>query len=244
MAVGMIETVPPSVEAVRLGKAYGRTWALRGVDLRIERGERVALLGPNGSGKTTLMRLIATLTRPTFGTLHVLGQDPARRAREVRRSLGVVAHRPYLYEDFTGRENLEFYARLYGVRSPADRYRPLVEEAGLAAALDRPVRGYSRGMQQRLALVRALLHDPALLLLDEPDAGLDQAALRFLESTIRDAAAGRTVVFSTHNLELGLRLSDRVVVLAGGSTTYDGPAGATTLDRLRDSYPAPLGANS
>jgi ABC-type multidrug transport system ATPase subunit len=226
----------PVVEAAGVGKAYGRTWALRGVDLVVGADERVVLLGHNGAGKTTLMRLLATLARPSRGSLRLFGADPARHAQAVRRRLGVITHKPLLYEDLTGRENLEFYARLYGVADAPARYGPLLDGVGLARAADKPVRAYSRGMQQRLSLVRALLHEPALLLLDEPDTGLDQDALRFLEAAIRGEGAQRATVFTTHNLELGLRLADRVVMLAGGRVVYDAPSGALEPAPFQETY--------
>ena len=226
----------PAIEARDLSKAYGRTWALRRVSLDVRAGERVALLGPNGAGKSTLMRLVATLTRPTRGTLRVGGLDPVRRAREVRRRIGVVAHRPYLYEDLTARENLAFYARLYGIEHPGARIGELLERAGLARVSEAHVRTYSRGMQQRLALVRALLHDPAILLLDEPETGLDAEALRLLRNVVRSEEDGRTVLFSTHNHDLGLGLADRVVVLAHSGVVYDAPAGAVDRARFQDTY--------
>lgn len=234
----------PAVRADNLSKAYGRNWALRGVDLEVGAGERVALLGANGAGKSTLMRLVATLTRPTRGALRVCGLDAVRQTREVRRMIGVVAHRPYLYEDLTARENLEFYARLYGIAGSSAQYGPLLEMAGLTRAADSPVRTYSRGMQQRLALVRSLLHDPKVLLLDEPETGLDQEALRLLETVVRSPDSGRTVLFSTHNHDLGLRLADRVVVLAGGAVAYDAHAGAVDASRFRDVYAELAGAHA
>jgi len=230
--------VQPSLalEAAALGKRYGRRWALRGLNLDVRVGERVALLGPNGAGKSTLLRLGSTLTRPTHGTLAVFGLDPVRQTQEVRRRIGVVAHRPYLYDDLTGRENLAFYAKLYSVADAAQVYLPLLRTAGLEHAGDAFVRTYSRGMQQRLALVRALLHGPDLLLLDEPETGLDQDALAMLEAIVHAGGAERTVVFSTHNLDLALRLSDRVVLLASGGLVYDAPADALDGARLREEY--------
>ena len=231
------DVAPPPIEARALGKAFGRTWALRNVDLDVARGERVALLGPNGAGKTTLMRLLSTLSRPTRGTLRVCGLDPSRDARNVRARIGVVGHTPSLYDDLSARENLEFYAKLYGVPDPAATYAPLLERAGLGGAVaERPVRAYSRGMQQKLALIRALLHAPELLLLDEPDTGLDRAALAFLEEVVRGGGSDRTVVFTTHNHELGLKMADRVLLLAGAAISYDAPAGALDASRLRDAY--------
>lgn len=233
-----------AVEVRRLSKSFGRTWALRTVDLDIHAGERVALLGPNGAGKSTLMRLLATLTRPTLGEVEVYGLNTVRDTARVRRVIGVVAHRPYLYEDLTARENLEFYAQLYGLSDPQTRYLPLLDLAGLSHVSGSRVRTYSRGMQQRLALVRSLLHEPRLLLLDEPDTGLDQEALAMLERIIRTDSEERTVLFSTHNHELGMRLADRVVVLADGGVVYDAPSLALDPSHFRARYTEIAGARA
>ncbi len=230
------------IEAAALGKQYGRRWALRGLNLHVGPGERVALLGPNGAGKSTLLRLVSTLSRPTHGKLAVFGLDPMRQTRAVRRRIGVVAHRPYLYDDLTGRENLSFYARLYSVADAEQVYLPLLRTAGLEHAGNALVRTYSRGMQQRLALVRALLHAPDLLLLDEPETGLDQDALALLEGIVCSEAAGHAVVFSTHNLELAHRLADRVVVLASGGVVLDTLADALDVAQLRSAYARLAGA--
>jgi heme exporter protein A len=206
------------------------------LNLDVGQGERLALLGPNGAGKSTVLRLASTLARPTHGKLAVLGHDPVRKPREVRRRIGVVAHRPYLYDDLTGRENLAFYARLYAVPDAEQSYGPLLINAGLEHASDAFVRTYSRGMQQRLALVRALLHEPEVLLLDEPETGLDQDALDLLERIVCDGGAERTVIFSTHNLQLALRLSSRVVVLSAGGLVLDAPTALLDETRLRAEY--------
>ena len=227
---------PLAVEAAGLGKAYDRKWALRNVDLRVQAGERVVLLGHNGAGKTTLMRLLSTLATPTRGWIRIRGLDPARQLRAVRRRIGVVAHRPLLYDDLTARENLRFFARLYEIENPEERFVPLLESVGLGKVLDAPVRTYSRGMQQRLALIRAVLHDPALLLLDEPDTGLDQNGLRFLESLLRADSSTRAVLFTTHNLEFGLGLADRVVVLSSGGVVYEAATAGLEALPFQETY--------
>ncbi len=228
--------LPLALEAAGLGKRYGRRWALRNLNLEVGQGERLALLGPNGAGKSTVLRLASTLTRPTHGKLTILGHDPVQRPRDVRRRIGVVAHRPYLYDDLTGRENLAFYARLYAAPDAEQSYGPLLITAGLEHASDAFVRTYSRGMQQRLALVRALLHGPDVLLLDEPETGLDQDALGLLERIVSDGGGGRTVIFSTHNLQLALRLSNRVVVLSAGGLVLDAPTALLDETQLRAEY--------
>lgn len=227
---------PLALVAAGLGKRYGRRWALRNLNLEVDQGERLALLGPNGAGKSTVLRLASTLARPTHGRLTILGQDPVQNPRDVRRRIGVVAHRPYLYDDLTGRENLAFYARLYSVPDAEQGYGPLLITAGLEHASDAFVRTYSRGMQQRLALVRALIHGPEILLLDEPETGLDQDALDLLERIVIDSGGGRTVIFSTHNLQLALRLSNRVVVLSAGGLVLDAPTALLDETQLRAEY--------
>ncbi len=225
-----------ALEAAGLGKRYGRRWALRNLKLEVGQGERLALLGPNGAGKSTVLRLASTLARPTHGKLTILGHDPVQNPRDVRRRIGVVAHRPYLYDDLTGRENLAFYARLYSVPNAEQSYGPLLITAGLEHASDAFVRTYSRGMQQRLALVRALLHRPDVLLLDEPETGLDQDALDLLERIVSDGGGEHTVIFSTHNLQLALRLSNRVVVLSAGGLVMDAPTALLDETQLRAEY--------
>lgn len=225
---------PPSfgaVEARGLVKFYGTTAALRGCDLMVLRGERVALLGANGAGKTTLLKILATLVRPSAGHLTILGHDAVREATLVRRQLGVVAHETYLYRDLTAAENLRLYGRLYGVADLQARIDSELERVGLADFEARRVGTLSRGQQQRLALARALLHRPALLLLDEPDTGLDESGQALLARVVRTAAP--TVVLTTHALERALSLADRIVALAAGKVAYEAPTDSVDLDRLR-----------
>jgi ABC-type multidrug transport system ATPase subunit len=225
---------PPSfgaVEARGLVKFYGSTAALRGCDLVVLRGERVALLGANGAGKTTLLKLLATLVRPSAGRLTLLGLDAVRQAGAVRRQLGVVAHETYLYRDLTAAENLRLYGRLYGVADLDARIAGELERVELADLAERRVGTLSRGQQQRLALGRALLHRPSLLLLDEPDTGLDEAGQALLATVVREAAP--TVVLTSHAVDRALALADRVVVLAAGKVAYECPVASVDLGRLR-----------
>jgi heme ABC exporter ATP-binding subunit CcmA len=225
---------PPSfgaIEARGLVKFYGTTAALRGCDLLVLRGERVALLGANGAGKTTLLRILATLVRPSAGHLTLLGHDAVRQATLVRRQLGVVAHETYLYRDLTSAENLRLYGRLFGVADLQARVEAELERVGLTDLAARRVETLSRGQQQRLALARALLHQPSLLLLDEPDTGLDEPGQALLTAIVRSAAP--TVVLTTHSVERALALADRVVALAAGKVAYEAPVSAVDLGRLR-----------
>ena len=209
------------IETRSLAKAFGPKPVLRGVDLDIAPGEFVALMGPNGAGKTTLMRILATLSRPSLGRASVAGFPLPAAAEHVRRRLGVVLHHPLLYGDLSAEENLRFYARMYGLKNPEARMTQVLEQVGLAARRREPVRTFSRGMQQRLAIARAVLHDPEVMLFDEPYTGLDQAASDMLDGVLREAAArGRTVLMTTHDLLRGLALADRVLVLARGVIAF------------------------
>ncbi|HEX5505141.1 MAG TPA: heme ABC exporter ATP-binding protein CcmA [Thermomicrobiales bacterium] len=210
----------PALEARDLRVAFGATVALRGVSLAVPWGARLALLGPNGAGKSTLLRVLAGLSRPTTGTVRIAGHDLAGDPFAARRLLGVVAHQTFLYDELTATENLAFYATLYDVPNAASRVRDLLDAVGLAAKRDVRARDLSRGQQQRLTIARALLHDPPILLLDEPDTGLDLAAFAVLEEVL---VAGRTVLLTTHNLRQAARLCDRFALLSAGRLVHAAP---------------------
>jgi heme exporter protein A len=190
------------------------TPALLDVDLTVEPGQRLLLLGPNGAGKSTFLRIFAGLMGATQGQATILDQPPAK-ARHV---VGVVSHATYLYEELTALENLRFYAELYGVAEPAARATELLERVGLGHTADMRVGRLSRGQQQRVTIARALLHEPPVLLLDEPDTGLDLAAFGVLEDLTTQPQ--QTVVLTTHNLAAGLRLGTRVAVLSHGRLVH------------------------
>jgi heme exporter protein A len=204
------------------------------IDLSLEAGDRLLLVGPNGAGKSTFIRVFAGLMRPGKGQALVGGQ-PARSSRHL---VGVVSHATYLYDELTAAENLRLYAELYDVPRPVDRAMRLLEDVGMAHRAAAQVGRLSRGQQQRVAIARALLHDPPVLLLDEPDTGLDLAAFALLEALASDAQ--RTVVLTTHNLASGLRIGTRVGVLSRGRLVHqqtpvsasDAPALADLLERL------------
>jgi ABC-2 type transport system ATP-binding protein len=200
---------------------YGATVALRDLSLAVQEGEVFSLLGHNGAGKTTTVRIVNGLLAPASGTVRVFGQSPLTEGSSVRRRTAVLTESPTLDERLTARETLEAFAAMYDV-PPADarpRIGALLEEFGLAERAQDRVGGFSRGMKQRLSLARALVHDPDLLFLDEPTAGLDPVATHQLHDTVRQMARtrGRTVVLCTHNLVEAQALSDRVAVLGGGS---------------------------
>src|SRR5512144_2742196 len=201
----------------KLVKRFGMKTVLSGLDFDVQPGEFVALLGPNGAGKTTFLRILASLSRPTLGEVSIAGYRLPSQAGSVRRRLGVVSHLPLLYGDLTAEENLRFYGRMYGVPDLHQRTAEVLELVGLAGRRRDLVRTYSRGMQQRLAIGRAVLHDPEVMLFDEPHTGLDQDASNMLDSVLREVAArGRTVVMTSHDLARAADLASRFDVLSRG----------------------------
>jgi heme exporter protein A len=201
----------------KLVKRFGMKTVLRGVDFKARPGEFVALLGPNGAGKTTFLRILASLSRPTLGEVNIAGFSLPGEAAEVRARLGVVSHLPLLYGDLTAEENLRFYARMYGMKNYQLRITEVLEMVGLENRRRDLVRTFSRGMQQRLAIGRAVLHDPEIMLLDEPYTGLDQDASTMLDSALKTVAAqGRTVVMTSHDLARAEGLATRFDILSRG----------------------------
>lgn len=222
------------IEVRGLEKRYGLTAALRGVDLQVPRGELVTVFGPNGAGKTTLSKVLATLTRPSAGEVR-LGGAPLERGAEVRRKVGLVSHKSFLYGDLTPRENLLFYSKMFDVPEPEDRIDEILGLVGLEERTNDPVRIFSRGMEQRLAIARAVIHEPEILLLDEPYTGLDLAAADILRGVIeRILEMRRTVVMTTHDVSRGLEFCERAVVMVNGLISYDG--GAPAEDEFRELY--------
>ncbi len=208
------------IKVHRLVKRFGVKTVLRGLDFEVKQGEFVALLGPNGAGKTTFLRILASLSRPTLGEVNVSGYALPAQAAEVRARLGVVTHLPLLYGDLTAEENLRFYGRMYGIAEINRKVGEVIEIVGLATRSSDLVRTFSRGMQQRLAIGRAILHDPEVMLFDEPHTGLDQDACDMLDRLLRDVAGrGRTVVMTSHDLVRVENLATRFDVLSRGVIT-------------------------
>jgi len=205
------------IETKKLVKRFGLKTILRGLDFSVEPGEFVALLGPNGAGKTTFLRILASLSRPSMGSVKVAGYSRPNESAQVRAKLGVVSHLPLLYPDLTAEENLQFYARMYGIMNFGPRISKVLEMVGLEARRKDLVRTFSRGMQQRLAIGRAALHDPEVMLFDEPYTGLDQDASEMLDDVLRTVAAkGRTVVMTSHDLVRAENLATRFDILSRG----------------------------
>lgn len=205
------------IEVKKLYKRFGLKTVLRSLDFSAEPGEFVALLGPNGAGKTTFLRILASLSRQSLGEVRVAGFRLPAEASQVRSRLGVVSHLPLLYGDLSAEENLQFYGRMYGIRDVQNRVSEILDLVGLSPRRRDLVRTFSRGMQQRLAIGRAVLHDPEVMLFDEPHTGLDQDACSMLDSVLQEVAAqGRTVVMTSHDLARAADLASRIDVLSKG----------------------------
>jgi heme exporter protein A len=227
----------PAIEVRKLTKAFGHQAALRGVDLHVDEGEFLALFGPNGAGKTTLIRVVSSLTRPTTGTVQVRGEDLGKAGTTLRKHIGLISHNPLLYGDLTPDENLRFFARMYDLPDAAARIDAVLDQVGLVARRRDPVRTFSRGMVQRLAIARAILHDPAIMLLDEPYTGLDLQAADMLRAVLEEfAASNRTVILTTHNLEQGLEMCDRAAILNRGRVAWQGARAGLDLVSMKEVY--------
>jgi heme exporter protein A len=224
------------LEVEGLTKGYGGPPVLRGVSFRLRAGEGLILLGPNGAGKSTLLRILAGIHHPGDGTIRIDGERASFRNPETRRRFGFVSHETFLYDALTARENLRFFARLYGVRDEA-----LISEAlrsvGLERFADRAVSGFSRGMAQRLTLARAQIHGPRVLLLDEPFTGLDPVAASELEASLRAfRTAGGAFIMATHDLAHISGTGTRLIVLRAGWIVHEEPLEALDAGRLEEIY--------
>lgn len=226
-----------AIEVRGLAKTFDGFPALRGIDLEVSRGESAVIFGPNGAGKTTLIKILATIINPSSGTVLLNGLNLKEHAEPVRRQLGVVTHHTFLYGNLTAFENLEFYGRLYDVSRLKERIKEMAALVGMTSRLHDRVSTLSRGMQQRFAIARALLHQPEIMLLDEPETGLDQQAMAMLWDVLRgDGVGKRTVVMTTHNLERGLELANRLLILAQGKIVYQGSGETLNLAGLKQAY--------
>jgi ABC-type multidrug transport system ATPase subunit len=224
-----------AIAARGLTKHFGPVTALRELDLEVERGSVLAVLGPNGAGKSTLLGLVAGLMRPTAGSLRVNGERP--RARAARAAIGFIGHKTFLYPDLTARENLLFAARLFGVSDPDARAEVLLQEYDLHAVADRHAGTFSQGMAHRLSIARGLVHDPSIVLLDEPFAGLDRTAAARLGARLREVrSGGRTVVLVTHDLARAAELADAAIVLAASRCVHRTGSEELSLEALERAY--------
>jgi heme exporter protein A len=228
----MAQTFALQSEDIR--KTFGHFTALAGVTLNVERGEFLALFGRNAAGKTTFLKIAATLVRHTHGKLRIEGVDISEQPEQARRRIGFLSHNTYLYRDLSPLENLRFFARLYGLKHPEERIESLLDRVGLRRRASDPVRSFSRGLHQRLGIARVMLHDPSLILLDEPYTGLDANAVEILNKILDEAsAAGKTIILTTHDLEQGLRGATRAAIIDKGKIVFTGVA---KDEAIRDAY--------
>jgi heme exporter protein A len=228
----------PAIEINGLSKAYGRAAVLRDLDLNLAWGEVLTLLGPNGSGKTTLVKILAGLARPDSGRVRVAGLDQARAGQHVRRLIGVVTHEPLLYDDLTAYENLRLVTRMFRLDEAEERIARVAERLGVASRLRQRVGTLSHGLRKRFTIARALVHDPAVLLMDEPESGLDVEAQGLLDAVIRDRSGSvGAILMTTHSLERAFAVGDRLAILSGGGIVYDGAVDTVAgVDSVREIY--------
>lgn len=226
------------VKVEGLTKTFGNQRALRGIDLEVGQGEFVVIFGPNGAGKSTLLRILAGIMNPSSGSVRVNGLSFQDNAEEVRRRIGVVSHQTFLYGNLTAYENLAFYSRMYDVPRLEERIAEVATIVGMTSRLHDRVSTFSRGMQQRISIARSLLHKPDIMLLDEPETGLDQQATAMLWDALRPADGGekRSVILISHSLERGLELGERLLILDRGKIVYQGLRAALDLTSLKEIY--------
>ena len=225
------------IEACGLTKSFGNFDALRGIDLRVKKGEFITLFGPNGAGKTTLIKLLATLTAPTSGTLEIYRFNAKKDVNKIRQFIGVISHDPYLYENLTAFENIKFFGTLYGLKNIENRAGEVIKQVGLESRMHDLVRTFSRGMKQRLTVARAIVHEPKILLLDEPYTGLDQHGAKLFGDMLSELKSdNRTILMTTHNIDEGLDLSDRIGILAKGNIVFDSPKDKVDRLSFKDLY--------
>ena len=231
-----VPSAPTAIEAIELMRSFGRRVAIRDLTFQVRDGECLALFGPNGAGKTTLLRVLAGLLRPTKGTARVAGVNLPGGA-EARAVVGLISHQTMLYAALTALENVEFSARLYGVPEPREAAVRALERMRLAERSDSPVRSLSRGMQQRVSIARAIVHEPRVVLLDEPYTGLDEGGASALSDALQSArSAGAALVLVTHHLNEGLALATHTAIMRDGQFVQHEPRGTLGVDAYRDLY--------
>ena len=237
MEAGGSTAQPWAIQVQGLTKSFGNHTALRGIDLKVSHGESVVIFGPNGAGKTTLIKMLATILKPSSGKITVAGLEFKDKAEEIRRQIGVVSHQTFLYDNLTAYENLEFYGRMYDVPRRKERIHETADTVGMASRLHDRVGTLSRGMQQRLSIARALLHNPSIMLLDEPETGLDQQSSSIVWKVLqRGTERKRTIILATHSLGRGLELCDRLLILARGKIAYESAKQGLDLADLEQAY--------
>jgi len=226
-----------AIEVKGLTKSFGIHLALRGIDIEVKQGESVVIFGPNGAGKTTLIKVLATIMNPSSGKILINGLNLKNDAEQIRRSIGVITHQTFLYSNLTAYENLQFYSRMYDVPNIKERIHEVVAMVGMTSRLHDRIGTLSRGMQQRLSIARSVLHKPTLMLLDEPETGLDQQSISILREILQTEETGkRTIILTTHSLERGLELSNRLLILSQGRIVYENSTETLDLTDLKEIY--------
>lgn len=225
------------IEVSSLWKSYGPVDALRGIDLKIEKGEFLTIFGPNGAGKSTLLKILSTIIKPTSGKVSIDGIDLSTANEDARNRIGVISHKAFLYGNLTAQENLLFFGRLYDVPKLNNRITELLTEVGLRHRANDMVRTFSRGMLQRLTIARAIIHNPAIILLDEPYTGLDQHAARMLRNLLKKLhTEDKTIVMTTHDITNGLEVSDRIVIQLLGRIVFEDRSDNQTVESFEKIY--------
>ncbi|MCH7674980.1 heme ABC exporter ATP-binding protein CcmA [candidate division KSB1 bacterium] len=233
----MTETQSTVIAVTGLTKTFGNLYALRNLSFSLNKGEFLTIFGPNGAGKTTLIRILSTITKASSGEIKIADLSFEDDSEKIRRQIGVIAHQTFLYENLTAEENLRFYGKLYDVENLSKKIETILSEVGLELRKKDFVRTFSRGMQQRLAIARALLHEPSILLLDEPYTGLDQHASGMLTNWLnRLRSSEQTILMVTHDLEQGMELADRIAILVEGQLVFNQEQRGVDVKKFRQTY--------
>jgi len=231
------ETQSTVIAVTGLTKTFGNLYALRNLSFSLNKGEFLTIFGPNGAGKTTLIRILSTITKASSGEIKIADLSFEDDSEKIRRQIGVIAHQTFLYENLTAEENLRFYGKLYDVENLSKKIETILSEVGLELRKKDFVRTFSRGMQQRLAIARALLHEPSILLLDEPYTGLDQHASGMLTNWLnRLRSSEQTILMVTHDLEQGMELADRIAILVEGQLVFNQEQRGVDVKKFRQTY--------
>ena len=233
----MTETQSTVIAVTGLTKTFGNLYALRNLSFSLHKGEFLTIFGPNGAGKTTLIRILSTITKASSGEIKIADLSFEDDSEKIRRQIGVIAHQTFLYENLTAEENLRFYGKLYDVKNLSRKIETILSEVGLELRKRDFVRTFSRGMQQRLAIARAMLHEPSILLLDEPYTGLDQHASGMLTNWLnRLRSSEQTILMVTHDLEQGMELADRIAILVEGQLVFNQEQRGVDVKKFRQTY--------
>ncbi len=225
------------LETKDINKYFDRFKVLSNINIKLEEREFLTIFGANGAGKTTLLKIIAMLLKPNSGVIYFNGIDTQKSSDSVRKSIGFITHNTFLYNDLSAYENLKLYSILYDVKNCEEQINIVMEKVGLLRRSSEPIRNFSKGMHQRLAVARAFLHNPTLLLLDEPYSGLDQKALNVLNQMLKNVHnEGKTAIITTHNIERGMEIADKVVVLNKGSIVFEKNKKQMEISEFKNMY--------